>query len=228
MIVDGRTDHDRGSDLAAYALGALTPVEADELVGHLRRCPACREQLAALERVVDAIPMAAPQHPPPAGLRRRVMHTIRADSRRARRKRPARGRSPRTLMATALAVLVLAVTAVGFGVFASGAQHGSRVIDASVVAAAGTAQVRITGGHGRLIVRGMPAPPAGRVYEVWLKRGSTAPAPTPALFGLTADGSADVDVPGDLGHVSQILVTQEPAGGSRVSTHPPLIVARLS
>lgn len=226
MTVDGRTtDHDRGSDLAAYALGALTPVEAEELVDHLRRCPACREQLTALEHVVDAIPMAAPQHRVPAGLRRRVTRAIRADS---RQPRPALGRSPRTLLAAVLAVLVLAVAAVGVAIFASGPQHGPRVIDASVVPAVGTAQVRISGGHGRLIVRDMPAPPTGRVYEVWLKRGNAAPAPTPALFGVTADGSADVDVPGDLSNVSQVLVTQEPAGGSRVSTHPPLIVARLS
>ena len=37
-----------------------------------------------------------------------------------------------------------------------------------------------------------------------------------------------VDVPGDLRGVSQVLVTQEPAGGSRVSTHRPVIVASLT
>jgi hypothetical protein len=93
---------------------------------------------------------------------------------------------------------------------------------------ASSAEVRIADGRGRLIVRDMPPPPAGRIYEVWLKRGSSAPSPTQALFSVTADGSADVDVPGDLSHVGEVLVTQEPAGGSRVSTHQPLIVARLT
>jgi hypothetical protein len=70
----------------------------------------------------------------------------------------------------------------------------------------------------------LPPPPAGRIYEVWLRQGSTAPAPTSALFSVTANGAATVDVPGDLRGISQVLVTQEPAGASRVSTHRPVIV----
>jgi hypothetical protein len=78
------------------------------------------------------------------------------------------------------------------------------------------------------VVARLPPPPAGRIYEVWLKRGSTSPAPTSALFSVTANGAAKVDVPGNLRGVSQILVTQEPDGGSRVSTQRALIVASLT
>ena len=85
----------------------------------------------------------------------------------------------------------------------------------------GEAQLRISHNQAELVVSHLPPPPAGRIYEVWLKRGSTSPAPTSALFSVTADGAATVDVPGDLHGVSQVLVTQEPAGGSRVSTHSP-------
>jgi hypothetical protein len=63
---------------------------------------------------------------------------------------------------------------------------------------------------------------------VWLRHGSTAPAPTSALFSVTNGGAAKVDVPGDLRGVSQVLVTQEAAGGSRVSTHRPVIVASVT
>jgi hypothetical protein len=104
----------------------------------------------------------------------------------------------------------------------------SRVVSASVMGSPGAAQLRISHNRGELVVSHLPPPPAGRIYEVWVRRGSTSPAPTSALFSVTGGGTATVDVPGDLRGVSQILVTQEPAGGSRVSTHRPLIVASLT
>jgi hypothetical protein len=62
---------------------------------------------------------------------------------------------------------------------------------------------------------------------VWLKRGAAAPAPTPTLFSVTRAGAADVGVAGSLRGVTEVLVTPEPAGGSLVPTHTPVIVARL-
>jgi hypothetical protein len=129
----------------------------------------------------------------------------------------------------ALAVL-LAVVVVGVGgavLSSTGAGH-TRVIQASVVGTAGSAQLRLSGGQAKLIVNHLPLPPAGHIYEVWLKRAHGAPAPTSALFSVTSAGAADVDVPGNLSGVSQVLVTPEPAGGSRVPTHAPVIVAQLA
>jgi hypothetical protein len=232
MNGDARATHDRGADLAAYALDALDPVEASELTRHVRNCEHCRAELTALERVADALAMGADQFPAPARLRRRVLRDIRADARRAPRPEPRRwprlGYPNRALMAAALVVLVLVLAGVGVAVLAPNPSIGSRTISAEVANPASSAEVRIADGRGRLIVHNMPPPPAGRIYEVWLKHGSSTPSPTQALFSVTADGSADVDVPGDLSHVGEVLVTQEPAGGSRVSTHRPLIVARLT
>jgi hypothetical protein len=59
-------------------------------------------------------------------------------------------------------------------------------------------------------------------------RGTTAPAPTSALFGVTASGDGDVDVPGNLKGITEVLVTPEPAGGSQTPTHAPVIRAVLS
>jgi hypothetical protein len=53
-------------------------------------------------------------------------------------------------------------------------------------------------------------------------------APTSALFNVTDAGDAEVDVPGDLRHVWQIMVTPEPAGGTQMPTHPAVITARLT
>ena len=59
-------------------------------------------------------------------------------------------------------------------------------------------------------------------------RGSRPPAPTSALFDVPADGYTDVDVPGSVRGVRQVLVTAEPAGGSRAPTQAPVIAATLS
>jgi hypothetical protein len=59
---------------------------------------------------------------------------------------------------------------------------------------------------------------------VWLLRpGAKAPEPTPALFGVSTDGSAAVAVPGNLDGVKQVLVTHEPLGGSRAPTRAPIL-----
>ena len=60
----------------------------------------------------------------------------------------------------------------------------------------------------------MPAPPPGRIYEVWLEHGTAAPQPTDALFSVTSPAAGSVGVPGDLHGVSKVLVTDEPLGGS--------------
>jgi hypothetical protein len=67
----------------------------------------------------------------------------------------------------------------------------------------------------------------GRIYEVWLKRGSQPPEPTDALFSVTDNGAGTVGVPGDLRGVSQVMVTDEPSGGSTKPTRSPVIVVSV-
>jgi hypothetical protein len=87
--------------------------------------------------------------------------------------------------------------------------------------------VRVVSGRGELIVRHMPPPPGGKIYEVWLERDGRNPTPTSALFDVTSSGAGAVDIPGDLRGVREVLVTPEPRGGSLAPTHLPVIVARL-
>ena len=183
-------------------------------------CAVCRDEPALLRGVTDVLPMAAPQYRAPAGLRRRVVRTVRAESRHVR----VRPRLGPALAGTLAIVLILAAA----GILARGGGEGPNLIHATVRGSTGTAELRITGGHAELIVRRMPPPPADRIYEVWLKRPGTAPAATTALFSVTAGGAADIGVPGDLRGVSEILVTQEPAGGSSTPTGRPVIVAPTS
>lgn len=221
-----------GGDAAAYVLGALDPEELEAYILHLRDCVVCRDEVAALSRVVNALAMSAPQQRVPSDLRQRVLDAARDKPQTSEVPVP-RARWPRWVtsgraiaVAACAAVAVVAVIA-GFGVL-SGGSGGARVIQASVVGSPGSAKLRLAGPHAELVVNDLRQPPSGTVYEVWLTRAGRPPMPAHALFDVSATGAAKVSVPGDLRGVSQVLVTQEPAGGSPKPTHPAVIVARLT
>ncbi|MFZ0043279.1 MAG: anti-sigma factor [Solirubrobacteraceae bacterium] len=227
-------DRDCGGDVAAYALGSLDRAEAAAFTRHLESCAACRDDLAGFQGVVDALPMSVPVHPLPPGVRQRVLDAVQSSSvaqpegRRAARarQRSASWRVARPALAFGAAVVLAVAVFVGFQLNTS-STPSARVISAQVTGQ-GTAQLRVTGSRGELVLHSFSPPPAGQVYEVWLKRPGKSPAPTSALFSVTADGSGDVDVPGSLRGVTQVMVTPEPAGGSRVPTHPPVVQANLT
>lgn len=222
--------HDCGADAAAYAMGALEPAEAEAFRRHLETCAVCAEEVASFESVVRAMPMASPQYRVPDGLRRRVMREVRGDragsrSPRGAARTPSRIVSvPRPALAIACA-LVLAAVVVGVAELGGqGSPARTRVFAASV----GKAVVRVSGGRAELIVKHLPQPGAGKIYEVWLQHGAHAPLPTKALFGVDNAGHGDVIVPGSVRGVTALLVTSEPAGGTSAPTSKPVIVASLS
>jgi hypothetical protein len=91
-----------------------------------------------------------------------------------------------------------------------------------------TAELRQVDSRTELDVSRMPAPPSGRIYEVWLQRSNGAVQPTDSLFSVTSKGRGSVAVPGDLHGVKAVMVTDEPMGGSLAPTRSPIIVVRLS
>jgi anti-sigma-K factor RskA len=232
----GSTPEGCGGNAAPYVLGALTEEEHVAFVAHLQSCAICRDEVSALEVVADALPAAAPQVLAPVELKDRVMATVRQE---ASLSAPAAslGRAPsrggsfgwlqwRPALAGALVAGACALAAVLVSSSGGGAAH-ARVLDAQVLAPTGTATIHLSEGHAELDVADMPQTTPSRVYEVWLKR-SGAPQPTDALFTVSSNGDATVGVPGSVNGVSEILVTSEPRGGSRVPTRSPVIVARLS
>jgi len=128
--------------------------------------------------------------------------------------------------------LVLAIAA-GYGLRAAieggGTPAGeTRTVRAQVTIPHATARVVVRGGVATLVVSGLPAPPPGHIYEVWLKHpGIAAPAPTNALFGVDHQGGGHASVP-SVTNVEAVLVTAEPDGGSPAPTRQPVIVAPLS
>jgi anti-sigma-K factor RskA len=223
--VTGTNGRDCGEDVAAYVLGALEPAEADAFRRHIADCAACRDEVAAFEQVTEALPPASARYEVPKDLRRRVMREVRATPKATMANRPHRVRPPTRFPLAWAGGLAAAVVAVIVAVaLSTGGSSGTRVIQASV----GSAQLRIAGGHGDLIVHRLPRPPAGRIYEMWVQRGTAQPVPTGTLFSTSSSGKASVGVPGSLHGVSAVMVTQEPAGGTLAPTNAPVIVARLS
>jgi len=233
-------------DAAAYVLGALEPDELAPFQRHLASCAICRDEVAALQVVADMLPSAVSQAPAPRGLRRRVLTTVydeaqlfqAATNRGDRAGSPARRRPVRRPLLRPLSVVgAAAFLGVGVlvgasGVVGIGSSGGTstRVIQAAVLTsptALTTAELRLHGGRAELVVAGMAPPPAGQVYEVWLGRGDRTDR-TNALFVPTTNGSANVDVPGNLKGVSTVMVTAEPSGGSDHPTSVPVIRASLT
>lgn len=223
--------HDCGGDAAAYALGALEPAEAEAFERHLEGCTVCRDELAAFEQVVQALPMASPQHPAPKRLRRGVLRAVEEEPKSATSTRPRLRAGVRPAWVWRGLVLAGACAAVALAIFAGldySSGGGVRVIRAHVAGVAGSASVRLSGGRGELIVRHFSPPPRGDIYELWLKRPRSAPAPTSVLFSVTSTGTGEIGLPPRLHGVTEILVTPEPKGGSSSPTHTPVIVAPLT
>ncbi|MDQ6807214.1 MAG: anti-sigma factor [Actinomycetota bacterium] len=234
---------DCGADAGAYVLGALESREADAFSRHLDKCVVCRDEVATLQAVAVALPMAAPQLPTPTGLKRRALSGVRAESnataaanRRGwlplRARRPVSGGSMPFAAHRALAaggLLAAAAITVGALQLSPGSAGPTRTVHASVINQGqfASAVLHVGGGQAELVVSHMPAPPSGKIYEVWLERPGEAPQPTISLFSVTSSGAGAVDVPGNLTGVSEVRVTPEPLGGSLEPTHAPVIVATL-
>lgn len=229
----GSDTRDCGSEVAAYVLGALDAAETEAFRAHLETCAVCRDEVDAFEQVVGVLPIGVPQHRAPEGLRGRVLEAVEREPRpdRAgesqRRPRPlwARLSIPRPALALGAAVVIAALVVAGVELGTSGTTT-TRVVTAQVTGG-GSAKLAVAGDHAHLVVRHLSPPPAGEIYEVWIKRPGHAPAPTTALFSVTAKGDADVDVPGSVKGANVVMVTPEPAGGTSTPTHPPVILAHI-
>jgi anti-sigma-K factor RskA len=232
---------------AAFVLGALDEDEARRFEAHLEDCEACRADVATLAPAVDSVAASVPRFEPPPRLRARIMAQVHAEAELMRAAgpqadlvAPERGRARRRLPSlqwwrgwTAVAATALVAIAGVGGVLATREHKSSPRVVAAQIARAMAPNARgeliIGSDFATLRLRGMPQPPAGRVYQVWFRLpGRLEPQPTNVLFSVSADGTATVAVPRHPRAAREVLVTAEPAGGSRRPTSQPVLAARLS
>jgi anti-sigma-K factor RskA len=239
--VSWREDHanceEHVADAAPYVLGALEHPE--RFREHLAGCARCQAEVAELQRAVEVLPATVAPAAAPEALRRRVLATVRSEAQLVRAAGRAADRPPRHAgrwrgprRSGPLAWAAVAATAAAAAVIALNVSSSARdrVTPAQVAPAIPGARAYLhqIGARSELVVSGMPQPSLGKIYEVWLARGSGAPQPTNALFGVTSRGSGSVDVPNSLQGVKEVIVTSERLGGSSYPTSRPLIRVTLS
>jgi anti-sigma-K factor RskA len=225
-------------DAAPYVLGALADADADSYREHLAECSSCRAEVAELQSVVDTLPASVPAIRAPEALRERVLATVRSEAELLKAAQSPAGQAPAragrrrslrvSLLGAGLAIAATAALAVAITVgLSSGTAVRVRTAQIAPNIPGAHASLRLKGGHAELVVSGMPQPPVGDIYEVWLARSASSVQPTDALFGVTNGGSGSVNVPGDLHGIQLVMVTREPRGGSPQPTSPPLLRVTL-
>jgi len=237
----------------AYALDALDQgAESERFARHLDRCPSCASEVRGFAEVATALALAATTEPPPE-LRDRVLAaaaltrqlppnvTSRARSHRAR----VRARVPWVPWLSGVVATAAVVVAVLFG-FAQAhseqelnqarAQNEAIALVLSAPQAkllthattrGGVATVVLAADRHEMVVttNGLPALPAGKVYQLWLigttKTVSAGLLPT-ATSGQTGPVLASGVVKGD-----KLGLTVEPAPGRAQPTTTPILALPL-
>ena len=224
--------------IAGHALDALSEEDERELEEHLRRSPAAREQLAALQEAAASLAFGVETPAPPAGLRDRLLEEARAHPQS--NVVPLRRRVTTPVLAAVAAAA--AGVAIGLGIWGanlSGDLSDERAVAASqsevlalladpqsarypVDGATGTLVVA-TGGQAGLVLTGLDAAPEGTTYQAWVIEGDDAPASA----GIFAGGGSQAIVPLELPvpRGATVAVTLEVAGGVDQPTSEPLLTA---
>jgi anti-sigma-K factor RskA len=222
---------------AAYALDALDADEAEAYETHLARCERCRAELAALTETAGALAWAVDAPAPPPALRARLLDAAAAERSNVV---PLPGRPAWVFRATAAAAAVAACAAIGLGIWAgqlSRSLHHERAAaaqTAAILADPASRRIGITGGNGVvavnpegegvLVVRKLPAAPAGKTYEAWVIPRGGAPKPAGLFRGGTAATIVRLAQPVPRGAV--VAATIERAGGAAAPSGTPIFSAR--
>lgn len=218
--------------LPAYALGALTAEESEDVRAHLEGC-ALHPELAELLGTIEALPATTEALAPPPELRARVL---------ALAERPAsaqggavvptpiplgdrRRRGPLSLLPWAIAAAFALLALASFLVPRSAPNGEPTLVRREGTAAAGLARASLTvESSSQLVVFEVSAlapPPPGREYQLWVVRGQT-----PASLGVfvpSSDGTASVVARAALGPGEVVAITVEPTGGSPAPTTQPFL-----
>jgi len=237
-------DHERWEDTAGtYVLGALPDDERALYEAHLDNCPACRADMEELRVAAEALPVSAPAMRPPPALKARIMAEVEREAELlASASRPDRKTVPAPRVrrswrerfglpmggVVALACVTLLI-GLGAGALLFGSDGGRTIpFQAAPSMQQASAELEVTDGKAILVANGLPTPPDGRVYQVWIQRPGHSPEPTSALFTPRRDGSATASVTGDLKDVETVIVNTEPLGGSTTPTSEPVLTASLT
>ncbi len=227
--------------IGAYVLDAVTDMERRAVQDHLVECDTCAAEAEELRATAARLGDAAVTTPP-AGLREKVLAEVsrtRQDGPPNRRTESASRADPRRWAVAAAAVLILIMVAVGvtYGVqqsrlndqrqrlAAATAQQNRMSAVLAAPDATVTANRSLTGGgrarmivsrqldRGVVVLAGLPAPRSGRVYELWLMKGSELSGAVPVRVLEPGQRATTALMSGVVGH-DTFGISVEPPGGS--------------
>ena len=232
-------DHSaRLEEAAAFALGALDSGRIDDFKAHLEGCERCQEELRWLAPAVRTLPEAVEQQTPPPELRRRLMAEVRADAAAAEgapdEARAGFGEWLRGLriggstwkpLAGVAAVVLVVAAGIGYAVGAGGGSDDTHTWQVEPGASGIEASVVREGDRGELHLTGVGRLPDGKVLEAWVERDGAVEA-VPALLVPDQAGEASTTID-DMKGVGVVMVTREPAGGTKAPTSEPIVEVPL-
>ena len=200
------------------AIDALEAAEAAVIDAHLQSCTRCRDEFARSRAAGTALALSA-SSPAPVHLRNRVL----AAAVRVRLVRPwyLRGGVGASIAA---ALVVVAVSSWLLTHRAPATLQWAAHCTPIAIVDCGT--VVASGGSLRLDARGLPALPAGKIYQAWIIPPKHKPIPEPT-FAAAPDGTATVTFPSTPERGALLAVTEEPTGGSKAPTSKPVLIATL-
>lgn len=225
----------------AYAIAAVDDLERAQFERHLETCEECRSEVDSF-RETAALLSGLVATPPPPVLRGRVLEgiaTVRPLPPRSTSRHPARRRWLPMLVAAAT-VAVLGLGATVWQPWEDPADDSSHTLTAServladpdaerVVLELGEARATLVRsrsvGRAVLVTEAMPAPPEGKVYEIWLQSpaGDMVPA---GLMPRRPDQTVLLE--GDASEATGVGITVEPEGGSPEPTSDPIALFDLA
>ena len=236
------SEHDElRESVPAWVLGALDEEEADRVEKHVRECAECQADVARLRPAAVAIGLASPIAAMPAGLRDRIVERARQPqeiSKVETAPRPARPAivrrpPPRTwvrLPAQAVAAMIALLAGAAAGAVAGRLTVGPPAAEVARYQLAGHGGM--SGASGEVIdlrqqgiafvtFSHLPAPPDGKVYELWLIKSGANPVDA-GVFVPDANGATTVLVARPLTGYTTVAVTSEAApDGAQAPTQQP-------
>ncbi|MFI6133824.1 anti-sigma factor domain-containing protein [Micromonospora sp. NPDC051141] len=224
----------------AYALNAVDDLERAAFERHLAECEPCRVEVAELRETVARLADDTAVEATPPGLRERTLAQaartpqLRAGVAGTSGRRQAGGWRQLAVAAAAAVLVAGGASAVTWTVSndrisderasSDEARQIAAILDAPdarvferLLQPAGAATVVVSRDRDRgvVLLRDLPAPGAGRIYELWLIRG-TEPARS---VGRLAEGDrASTTVIGPITEAGTFGISNEPVGGSVTPT----------
>jgi len=228
--------------LPAYATGGLDEVESFHVRRHLRTCTSCRRLAAQYQSAFDAVGLMVPIVEPPARLRDRILSDL---PHQPPYRLPSSIRfmldHPKSVIAAGITVLLLFTASVWINIsgltprptrLAAASAHAVRLDPTKIsgailsvlngTAAAPRARAIITVGsddtQAVLYAFGLPKPPEGHVYQLWLMKGGMHRSG--GIIRVTPEGHAIhyIQTSEPISEFASFGITLEPASGSQDPT----------